>query len=348
MEKYLFIKEIVIILSVAIPIIFIFKKLKMPSIIGFLIAGVVIGPYGLKLISSSEQIEMMAEIGVILLMFTIGLEFSLGKLMKMKKLLLFAGTAQVGSTVIAVAVLFSIMGVSLPQAIFFGMLISLSSTAIVLKILVDKNELDAPQGKISVAILIFQDLIIVPMMIMLPILGAKEQLSILEIIWKLLFAFGAVSVILFLARFFIPKILFQIANLRIREVFTIGILLLILGTAYLTESIGLSFSIGAFIAGIILAESDFNHEIIAEILPFKDAFNSLFFISIGLLLNISFLLAFPVQLIGLILGIILIKSSIIFAIVLWLKFPSRGSILLHSIEKRCALLCIFFAKSKSS
>jgi len=327
MEKYLFIKEIVIILSVAIPIIFIFKKLKMPSIIGFLIAGVVIGPYGLKLISSSEQIEMMAEIGVILLMFTIGLEFSLGKLMKMKKLLLFAGTAQVGSTVIAVAVLFSIMGVSLPQAIFFGMLISLSSTAIVLKILVDKNELDAPQGKISVAILIFQDLIIVPMMIMLPILGAKEQLSILEIIWKLLFAFGAVSVILFLARFFIPKILFQIANLRIREVFTIGILLLILGTAYLTESIGLSFSIGAFIAGIILAESDFNHEIIAEILPFKDAFNSLFFISIGLLLNISFLLAFPVQLIGLILGIILIKSSIIFAVVLWLKFPSRIAVI---------------------
>lgn len=327
MEKFLFIKQIVIILSVAIPIIFIFKKLKMPSIIGFLIAGVVIGPYGLKLISSSEQIETMAEIGVILLMFTIGLEFSLGKLVKMKKLFLYAGTAQVGITVIAVAFLFSILGVNLPQAIFFGMLISLSSTAIVLKILVDKNELDAPQGKISIAILIFQDLIIVPMMIMLPILGAKEQLSILEIIWKLLFAFGTVAVIIFLARFFIPKILFQIANLRIREVFTIGILLLILGTAYLTESIGLSFSIGAFIAGIILAESDFNHEIIAEILPFKDAFNSLFFISIGLLLNISFLLAFPAQLIGLVLGIIIIKSIIIFAVVLWLKFPSRIAVI---------------------
>lgn len=317
----------VIILSVAIPIIFIFKKLKMPSIIGFLIAGVVIGPYGLKLISSSEQIETMAEIGVILLMFTIGLEFSLEKLVKMKKLFLYAGTAQVGITVIAVAFLFSTMGVSLPQAIFFGMLISLSSTAIVLKILVDKNELDSPQGKISAAILIFQDLIIVPMMIMLPILGAKEQLSILEILGKLLFAFGAVSIILLLARFFIPKILFQIANLRIREVFTIGILLLILGTAYLTESIGLSFSIGAFIAGIILAESDFNHEIIAEILPFKDAFNSLFFISIGLLLNISFLLAFPAQLIGLVAGIVIIKSVIILAVVLWLKFPSRIAVI---------------------
>jgi len=327
MEKYLFIKEIVIILSVAIPIIFLFKKLKMPSIIGFLIAGVVIGPYGLKLISSSEQIEMMAEIGVILLMFTIGLEFSLGKLVKMKKLFIYAGTTQVGSTVLAVTFLFSIMGISLPQAIFFGMLISLSSTAIVLKILVDNNELDAPQGKISVAILIFQDLIIVPMMIMLPILGAKEQLSILEIIWKFFFAFGAISGILFLARFFIPKILFQIANLRIREVFTIGILLLILGTAYLTESIGLSFSIGAFIAGIILAESDFNYEIIAEILPFKDAFNSLFFISIGLLLNISFLLSYPVQLFGLVLGIIIIKSFIIMVVVLWLKFPSRIAVI---------------------
>jgi len=327
MEKYLFIKEIVIILSVAIPIIFLFKKLKMPSIIGFLIAGVVIGPYGLKLIASSEHIETMAEIGVILLMFTIGLEFSLGKLVRMKKLFLYAGTAQVGMTIIVVAFLFSIMGVSLPHAVFFGMLISLSSTAIVLKILVDKNELDAPQGKISVAILIFQDLIIVPMMIMLPILGAKEQLSILEIIWKLLFAFGAVSVILLLARFFIPKILFQIANLRIREVFTIGILLLILGTAYLTETLGLSFSIGAFIAGIILAESDFNHEIIAEILPFKDAFNSLFFISIGLLLNISFLLSFPLQLIGLILGIIVIKSIIIFSVVLWVKFPPRIAVI---------------------
>jgi len=327
MEKFLFIKEIVIILSVAIPIIFLFKKLKMSSIIGFLIAGVVIGPYGLELISSSEQIETMAEIGVILLMFTIGLEFSLGKLVKMKKLLLYAGTAQVGITIVIVAFLFSILGFRLPQVLFFGMLISLSSTAIVLKILVDKNELDAPQGKISVAVLIFQDIIIVPMMIMLPILGAKEQLSILEISCKLLFAFGAVSVILFLARFFIPKILFQIANLRIREVFTIGILLLILGTAYLTESIGLSFSIGAFIAGIILAESDFNHEIIAEILPFKDAFNSLFFISIGLLLNISFLLSFPMQLIGLVLGIIIIKSIIIMVIVLWLKFPLRIAVI---------------------
>jgi len=327
MEKFLFIKEIVIILSVAIPIFFLFKKLKMSSIIGFLIAGVVIGPYGLELISSSEQIETMAEIGVILLMFTIGLEFSLGKLVKMKKLLLYAGTAQVGITIVIVAFLFSILGFRLPQVLFFGMLISLSSTAIVLKILVDKNELDAPQGKISVAVLIFQDIIIVPMMIMLPILGAKEQLSILEISCKLLFAFGAVSVILFLARFFIPKILFQIANLRIREVFTIGILLLILGTAYLTESIGLSFSIGAFIAGIILAESDFNHEIIAEILPFKDAFNSLFFISIGLLLNISFLLSFPMQLIGLVLGIIIIKSIIIMVIVLWLKFPLRIAVI---------------------
>ena len=326
MEKYLFIKELVIILSVAIPIIFLFKKLKMPSIIGFLIAGVVIGPYGLKLISSSEQIEMMAEIGIILLMFTIGLEFSLGKLVKMKKLFLYAGTAQVIITVITVTFLFSMLGINLPQAIFFGMLISLSSTAIVLKILVDKNELDAPQGKISVAILIFQDLIIVPMMIMLPILGAKEPLSIYEIVGDVFFAFAAVAVILFLARFFIPKILFQIANLRIREVFTIGILLLILGTAYLTESIGLSFSIGAFIAGIILAESDFNHEIVAEILPFKDAFNSLFFISIGLLLNISFLIALPLQLFGLIVGIILVKSAIIIVVVLWLKFPSRIAI----------------------
>lgn len=327
MEKFSVLKDIVIILLFSIPIVYLFKKIKISTIVGYLITGVIIGPFGLSLISGSEQIEVMAEIGVIMLMFTIGLEFSIEKLLKMKKLLFYAGGLQVLLTIIVCAVLFSIFGVPVHQSIFFGMLVSLSSTTIILKLLIDRNEIDAPNGRIGVGISIFQDMAIVPMIIFLPIIGAKESLTLFDIIYQLLLAGGLLSIVLLLSKILVPKLLFQLANIRIREVFTIGILFLILGTAYATEIIGLSYSIGAFIAGIIISESEFSSEIVAEILPFKDAFNSIFFVSIGLLLNINFLIDYPLIIIVLVLGTIIIKALVVLFVVLRLKYSLRVSIL---------------------
>jgi CPA2 family monovalent cation:H+ antiporter-2 len=327
MQEFTIIKDIVIILLVSIPIIFLFRKLNIPSIVGFLIAGMIIGPFGFQLISEIEKIEIMAEIGVILLLFTIGLEVSFGQLMKIRKYLLLIGGTQVILTILISGFIFYLIGVSARQSIYLGMLISLSSTAIVLKLLSDRNELETLHGRISLGILIFQDFAIVPMFLLLPVISADANKSFTEIILQLLYAFGAVVFILVAARFLMPKILFQLAKLRIREVFTVGILLLLLGTAYLTHSMGLSFALGAFIAGIILSESDLSHQVVAEILPLKDAFNSIFFVSVGLLLNFQFVVQNPVLLSIATLGILLIKSTIIIVIIKVMKYPLRVAVM---------------------
>jgi CPA2 family monovalent cation:H+ antiporter-2 len=327
MTDFLIIQDIVVILLVSLPIIFLFKKINLPSIVGFLIAGMLIGPYGFNLIKSVNQIGVMAEIGVMLLMFTIGLEFSLSQLIKIKKFLLVAGGFQLSITIVLSTIIFSALGIEFNQAIFFSLLVSLSSTAIVFKILSDKDELESPQGKISTGILIFQDLAIVPMFLLLPLLSGFGQLEGTEIALKLIIAFGVLAGLLLLARFLMPLIVYQLANIRSREAFTIGVILLLLGTAYITHSFGLSFALGAFIAGLILSESDYNHQIVSDILPFRDSFNSIFFVSIGLLLNIQFVLENVLLISGLTFGIIVVKTFVIVAIVYFMKYPLRISIL---------------------
>ena len=327
MDNFLIIQDIVVILLVSLPIIFLFKKINLPSIVGFLIAGMLIGPYGFNLIKSVNQISVMAEIGVMLLMFTIGLEFSLSQLIRIKKFLLIAGGFQLLVTIIVSTIIFLSLGIEINQAIFFSLLVSLSSTAIVLKILSDKDELESPHGKISLGILIFQDLAIVPMFLLLPLLSGFGELSGGEVAVKILIAFGVLAGLLLLARFLMPLIDYQLANIRMREAFTIGVILLLLGTAYITHSFGLSFALGAFIAGLILSESDYNHQIVSDIIPFRDSFNSIFFVSIGLLLNIQFVLENVFLISGLTLGILIVKTIVIVAIVYFMKYPLRIGIL---------------------
>jgi len=327
MNELLIIQDIVVILLVALPIIFLFKKINLPSIVGFLIAGMIIGPFGFNLIKSVNQISVMAEIGVMILMFTIGLEFSLSQLIRIKRFLLVAGGFQLVITIVLSIIIFSFLGIEINQAIFFSLLVSLSSTAIVLKILSDKDELESPHGKISIGILIFQDLAIVPMFLMLPILSGFGTLGAGDIALNLIIAFGVLAGLLFLARFLMPLIVYQIANMRSREAFTIGVILLLLGTAYLTHLFGLSFALGAFIAGLILSETEFNHQVVSDIIPFRDAFNSIFFVSIGLLLNLQFVLNNVMMISMLTLGILLLKTIVIVATVYFMKYPLRIGIL---------------------
>ena len=347
MQELLVIQDIVVILLVSLPIIFLFKKINIPSIVGFLIAGMIIGPFGFKLITQIDEVEVMAEIGVILLLFTIGLEVSFTQLIKIKKFLLIAGSLQVGLTIVSSSVIFFLFGIALNQAIFFGMLVSLSSTAIVLKLLSDRGDLEAPHGKISLGILIFQDLVIVPMFLTLPILRTAGMLEISEIVMKLVVSFGSVLAILVVAKLIMPKIMFQLANLRQRDAFTIGILLVLLGTAYLTHTLGLSFALGAFIAGLILAESEFNFQIISDIHPLRDAFNSIFFVSIGLLLNLEFVIANPLIILFFSIGLLFFKAIIIGLIVLLMKYPLRIAIITGIILAQVGEFSFILAQSGS-
>ncbi len=327
MQEFTIIKDIVIILLVSLPIIFLLNRVKLPSILGFLVAGIIIGPYGFELISNLKEINLMAEIGVILLLFTIGLEVSLDKLLRMRKVLFYAGILQILITIVITASIFYFFDVKIKYAIFLGMLASLSSTAIVLKLLSDRNELESPQGRLSLMILILQDLAIVPMLILLPILGGESNYTPGRIVLQLFYAFGAVALIILISKFLMPKVIFQLAKLKIREAFTIGTILLLLGTAYLTHYLGLSFAIGAFIAGLILSESDYSHQITSDIIPLKDVFNSIFFVSIGLLLNIQFVYNNFLLLISITAAIIILKSSIIFIIIKILNYPVRVAVI---------------------
>ncbi|MHB8854393.1 MAG: cation:proton antiporter domain-containing protein [Ignavibacteriaceae bacterium] len=327
MPQYTFIKDIVIILLVSLPIIYLFKKINIPSILGFLVAGLIIGPYGFKLIADIQNIKAMAEVGVMLLLFTIGLEVSLTRLVKMKKMLFYAGGLQIVITITVSSFILYLFKIPFNQAVFYGMLVSLSSTAIVLKLLSDRNELETPQGKISLVILIFQDLAVVPMIILIPVMGGNENFTIGKILLQLLYAFASVGVIVFLAKLLMPKILHQLVRLRIREALTVGTIMLLLGTAYLTHAIGLSFAIGAFIAGLILSESDYSHQITAEILSFKDVFNSIFFVSVGLLLDLQFVVDYFFLLLAVTAGIIILKSSIITVLIKVMKYPLRIAVM---------------------
>ena len=273
-------------LLASVPIAFIFNRLRLPTIVGFMITGVLIGPHSLGLIKDVQAIEVLAEICVALLLFTIGLEFSVRRLLEMRRLVLLGGGLQVIVTTLLVTGIANLLGRQLNEAVFFGFLFALSSTAIVLKSYVDRAEIDAPHGRACVGILLFQDLSIVPMMLLIPILSGREG-SAGKIALTLGIAVAAIGIIFFAARTIVPYLLYHIVRLRSPEVFIISVVLMSLGTSWLTLQAGLSLALGAFIAGIVLSESEYSHQIVADILPFRDVFNSLFFMSIGMLLSVS-------------------------------------------------------------
>lgn len=283
-----FLKTLVIIFGVSASVIFLLHKLRVPSIVGFLMAGVLLGPHGFGLVQDIHEVELLAEIGVILLLFTIGLEISLKNLQRIRSAVLGGGLSQVLLTFALTAAITYPFFQKWNASVFAGFLVALSSTAIVMKMLFDRGEIDSPHGRLGIAILVFQDLCVVPLMLLIPILaGAKG--SSLELFWTLFKSAAIIFVVIFGARSLVPYLLHQIVHTRSRELFVITIILLCLGTALFTSWLGLSLALGAFLAGLIISESEYAYQAISDILPFKDSFNGLFFISIGMLMNLTFL-----------------------------------------------------------
>lgn len=283
-----FLKSLVIIFGVSALVVFLLHRLKMPSIVGFLIAGTIMGPHGIGLIKDAHSVELMAEIGVILLLFTIGIEFSMARLSRMKKAVIGGGGIQVLLTITLAGIAAYLATGHTNQSVFFGFLIALSSTAIVLKVLAEKGETDSPHGRIMVGILIFQDLCVVPLMLLIPALSGNG-ISIADVFIKIAKAALIIAAVLLSARWIVPELLRHVVRTRSRELFITTIILLCLGIALLTSRFGLSLALGAFLAGLTISESEYAHQATSDILPFKDSFIGLFFVSIGMLMDIGYM-----------------------------------------------------------
>lgn len=319
--------DLVIIFSLSLAVLLVGHRLRIPVTIGFILTGILAGPDVLALVKGIHEVEILAEIGVILLLFVIGVEFSLADLLNIRRSVLVGGPLQVGGTCLAGWAWATYLGRSWGEAVFIGFLISLSSTAIVLKILQERAEVDSPHGRTCLGVLIFQDIIIVPMMLLVPLLageGGNIGSSLMILLAK---GVGIILMVIISTKWVVPYVLFQIAHTRNREIFLLSIVLICIAVAWLTASSGLSLALGAFLAGLIISETEYSHQALGNILPFRDIFSSFFFISIGMLLSVEFFLNHPWTIVLLTLGVLLLKALLAGAAALILRFPLRTAVL---------------------
>ncbi|BDZ69601.1 cation:proton antiporter [Methanobacterium petrolearium] len=303
-------KNVVIIIGLAVLVLLIFRKIRIPAILAFFVTGLLAGPHGLGLISSPDEVSLLADLGVIFLLFTIGIEFSLEKFSQIKRYVVIGGSLQLTLTLAAVYLICLSLGFNSSESIFIGFLVSFSSTAIVLRLLQEKDQMDSIHGQISLGILIFQDIAVVLVILFTPVLAGINNVTATN--WPLLIAMGA-GLILFTfisAKWIVPELLHYVARFKSRELFLLTIILICFGITWITSSIGLSTALGAFLAGLIISNTDYSHQALGNVLPFQDIFMSFFFVSIGMLLNPSFMAENLLLIIAITLAVLILKSLI--------------------------------------
>ena len=292
------------------------RWLKLPIILGYLAAGIVVGPYGLGLVQDLETINALATIGVILLLFTLGLELSLSELKRIGRVAVWGGSAQILLTAGVGFALGKLLGWETTEAIFFGFLIALSSTMIVLKTLMDRGELDSAHGRVMIGILLVQDLSLVPLMIILPAMGGEGAQLWSSMGIAALKATLFIGVMLVLGLWGLPWLLGRVAGRRSRELFLLTVVTLSLGAAFGAFFLGLSAAVGAFIAGLLIGQSVFARQAVADIVPLRDIFGALFFVSLGMLADLNFV-ANNLAVIALVVAVIIVAKFIICSIIPW-------------------------------
>ncbi|HYK03359.1 MAG TPA: cation:proton antiporter [Thermoanaerobaculia bacterium] len=301
--------QVVALVVASAVIAYICHRLRILPIVGFLLAGVAIGPSALGLVEDAAFIELVAEFGIVLLLFTLGIEFSLDRVWRIKRAIFVGGGLQLGLTIAAVTGILALLGIDWRTGFYTGALIALSSTAIVMKVLGDRGELGTAKGQLSLGILIFQDLAIVGIVLLLPLLGRGSG-STLEIARGLGIAALIVTLIVIVARRVMPVILERVARTCSQEIFLLTIIAICLGTAWLTNLAGVSLSLGAFLAGLVVSESRYSHHAFAEILPLQILFSAIFFVSVGLILDVAFVLHHPLLILAVVVAIVLLKALI--------------------------------------
>ncbi len=339
----MFLADLLVVFAVTAVVVFVFGQARLPSVVGLLVSGVLVGPYGLSLVADVETVKLLAEIGVVVLLFTVGLEFSISRLVVMLPLMARIGLPQVGGTTLLVAVATWWYLGTVAQAVFAGLLVAMSSTAIVLKLLTDRSETGSPHGRIAIAVLLLQDLLVVVAMLAVPLLaeaaGARPAPPVhtasaahpaalfANPVATIVAGLAVVGGVIVAGRRLVPAVLHEVVRQRNRELFLITIVLVCLGTAAITAQVGLSLALGAFLAGLTLAESDYGHQAFTEVLPFRDTLASLFFVSVGMLLDIRFL-ATHAPLVAATVVAIVVAKTVVTALPAWLAgFPLRTSLL---------------------
>jgi len=324
MHEFPLLDELALITVVGVVITTLLARVKLPPAAGLLACGALIGPSGLALVENTEAIETLAEVGVVLLLFSIGLELPLASLKRVASTILIGGSLQVGLTILAALALASLFEVGTESALFYGFVLSLSSTAIVLEVLSGRGELEAPHGRFIVGALLFQDLSVVPMMLVLETFGVPgagiQTVAIAAAIGKALLVVGA---ILAFSRLVVPQVILFVDKSRSRQLFQLAIISMCIGTAWLTYRAGLSLALGAFLGGIVVAGTEYRHRALSDIIPLRDVFASIFFISLGMLFDAEILESAP-GLVALLLAAFLFgKGALATLAALAMRFPAR-------------------------
>jgi CPA2 family monovalent cation:H+ antiporter-2 len=320
-------QSILLVIGVSIVIVALFQRLRLPSVAGFILTGALIGPYGLGWAGEAEAIKLLAELGVALLLFSLGVEFSIDKLIQLRHYVLRAGIAQVGLTTLFSALGAGLLGFNFAQSIALGMIISLSSTAVGVKILKQREELDSTHGRFAVGVLLFQDIMAPIFMAVLPFLTQLQERGAAAVATKLVFTvIGGVGVYL-AARVIVPTLLRWITSTESREIPVLGSLFIALLMSYITQSLGLSSALGAFVAGVIISETPYSHQITANITPFRDSFLAVFFISVGMLVDLPYLKQTWVQTVLWTVGLMAFKCLLVLGVALVIRRPLRVGLL---------------------
>ncbi len=324
-------KELVVIFCLSIAVIYACTRIKIPPIVGFLLTGMVCGPYGLGLVSAAHEVEILAEVGVVMLMLSIGMELSISELIRLRKPVFLGGSLQVGLTIALITLIAVAAGARTGQGIFYGCLAALSSTAIILKLLQQTGQIESPHGRITLSILIFQDLVIVPMMLAVPLMAGAAAAggggNALGMMLSGVRTLGIIAALFLLARKLVPLALAMVVRTRSRELFLIATLGICLSIAWLTSLLGLSLSLGAFMAGLIVSESEYSHSALEGVLPFRDVFTSLFFTSVGMLLNLEFFIHNLPGIAEMVFVLLAVKAVIAALVTVILGYPLRPAII---------------------
>jgi CPA2 family monovalent cation:H+ antiporter-2 len=305
--------ELLLLLALTAAGLALFERLRLPAIAGFLVAGALAGPGVFGLVSDPERVRDLAELGVVLLLFEIGLELPMERLRDLGRSALVVGGTQVLLTAGIVAVAASFFGLAPGNALVLGGLISMSSTALVMRLLSDEGQIDAPHGQLAVSVLVFQDLSIVPFLLAIPFLAEGGHGSASELVVAVVRMLGALAVVLFIVRYGVPRILNRVAEARSPDLFSLLALLIVLGSAFLAEELGLTLAVGAFLAGVAATSSPYSNQLFSEVVPLRGVILGIFFTAVGMLFEPSVLVSHAPLVLLYLLTTLLLKTTIVAA-----------------------------------
>lgn len=327
MEDLPFLRDLAVITVVAVGAMLAMARLRLPAVTGLLLAGAVVGPSALGLVGEPATLRALAETGVVLLLFTIGLEVSPERLTRIARLVALGGGLQVGLSVAAAVALALALGQTASRGVFLGFVVALSSTAVVLQVLSERGEVDAPHGRFVLAALVFQDLAFVPMALLVPVLaGGNGGLSATGVLWALAKAVAVVGGAVLASRAVLPRLLARVDATRSREAFLVAVVAACAGTAWLTSLAGLSLALGAFLAGLVLAGTDYAHRALGDVLPLRSVLTSLFFVSLGTLFDARVVVEQPLA-VGLLLVALMPGKAVLASLAaLVLRVPVRVAV----------------------